>query len=429
MKRFLSLLLALFLGGFVFSEAQMAVPTTPQLTTLHGFTGGTDGNAPTVRLVADKTGALYGTTTNGGTQGLGSVFQLTPPAIAGGTWGYSVLYSFGSGTDGQIPQSSLFIDGKGNLYGTTYQGGTANLGTVYKLTSPATAGGAWTESVLHSFAGGTDGAHPFGGVILQKGALYGTTQEGGIGICSVRKISCGTVFQLTPAPGGVLTETVLYNFTGHADGGFPDSGLTADPTGALYGTTEFGGSLNPRYGGSIFQLTPPATSGGAWALNPLYDFFSTGMPGYYGDLVLDKTGALYGTSWSGGSSGWGFAYKLSPPTVTGGAWTLSDLWDFSGGVDGSIPFGGLILSGGALYGTTYSGGNLSLCNAIGCGVVYKLSRTASGPWKHTLLYQFQGGNDGATPQGGLLRRSGTLYGTTSAGFAPAPGGGSVFSLK
>lgn len=401
----------------------------PQLSTLYGFTGGNDGAMPTVQLVSDASGALYGTTPGGGTLGLGNVFQVTPPTVAGGAWGFNVLYSFGSGSDGQGPQSSLILDAKGNLYGTTYLGGTAGLGTVFKLAPPTVSGGAWTETVLYSFAGGTDGAYPFGGLVLdRKGVLYGTTQQGGTRVCTDRKTPCGTIFQLKPGAGGKWTESVLYNFTGLSGGAFPDASLTIDAAGNLYGTTQYGGSTNPRYGGSVFQLKPPPAGSTTWTFVTLYDFLSSGQPGYYAKLAFDTAGALYGVSWSGGTSGSGYVFKLAPPVPPATIWTLSTLWNFSGGSDGAIPFGGLVVSGTTLYGTTYSGGNLGLCNGIGCGVVYRLTPVTGG-WKESLLYTFLDGTDGATPQAGLLFKGGVLYGTTSAGYASAPGGGTVFRIK
>lgn len=403
------------------SEPNMAAVLT-RFASLYQFAGSADGGSTYVRLVADSTGAMYGTTPNGGILGLGNVFQIAPPTSPGAPWVYSSLYSFGNGADGALPESSLTIDATGNLYGTTYQGGTANLGTVFKLSPPPTAGGAWTETVLHSFQGGSDGRNPYGGVTFDKsGNLFGTTQQGGLYLCTERRISCGTIYQLTPS-GSVWNETVLYQFQGRSDGAFPDTALAVDSAGALYGTTTYSGGLNPRYGGVVFQL---AQTGGVWIFTTLHDFLGTGQPSFEGDLLLDAKGALYGTSWSGGPSDMGFVYRLRPGA--GGVWTLSILWNFSG-ADGSLPQGGVIRgSGGVLYGTTYSGGNLTKCNFIGCGVVFQLT-SAGGIWTQSVLHQFTGGNDGAAPQGALLRdRRGILYGTTSAG--GKTGGGTVFKMK
>jgi uncharacterized repeat protein (TIGR03803 family) len=231
------------------------------------------------------------------------------------------------------------VDAAGNLYGTTYQGGSANLGTVFQLAPPSVPGGNWTETILHSFVGGSDGRNPYGGVTFDaNGKLYGTTQQGGPYLCTEQKLSCGTIYQLTPAA-GTWTETVLYSFQGRADGAFPDTALAIDGAGALYGTTTFSGGTNPKYGGVVFQLAPSA---GTWTFATLHDFSGAGQPSFEGDVVLDSKGAVFGTSWSGGTSDMGFVYRLRPPSVPGGSWTMATLWNFSG-TDGSLPQGGVIV--------------------------------------------------------------------------------------
>ncbi len=162
---------------------------------LHSFAGGGDGAFPYAGLISDASGALYGTTAYGsGAPGYGTVFKLTPSATPGGAWTESVLHSFAGGGDGAYPFAGLISDASGALYGTTLYGSGApgyGYGTVFKLTPPATAGGAWTESVLHSFAGGGDGAYPYAGLISDaSGALYGTASQGG-------GAGWGTVFELT----------------------------------------------------------------------------------------------------------------------------------------------------------------------------------------------------------------------------------------
>ena len=394
-------------------------PTT-LFSTMYQFKGTADGGAPLIGLVADKSGTMYGTTANGGTYNFGTIFQMK---AVGGRWTYSNLYSFGASGDGVSPQSSLTVDAIGNLYGTTYQGGTANLGTVFRLAPPSSPGGSWTETVLYSFQGGADGRNPYGRVAFDKsGNLYGTTQQGGPYLCTEQKLSCGTIYKLTPGIGDIWSETVLYAFQGRADGAFPDTALTIDPAGVLYGTNTFSGGTNPRFGGVVFQLAPQP--GGAWTFTTLQDFYGIGMPSYEGDLILDAKGSVYGTSWSGGAAGMGFVYRLKPSL--GGTWTMSTLWSFSG-PDGSLPQGGVIRGPQGLLGTTYSGGDLNKCNFIGCGVVFQLTPGAGGVWTESVLYQFTGGNDGAAPQGALLRAgNGVLYGTTSAG---GKGNGTVFRMK
>jgi uncharacterized repeat protein (TIGR03803 family) len=196
----------------------------------------TDGQYPYGSLIFDAAGNLYGTTEFGGTYGAGTVFKLTP--AAGGGWTETVLYSFGRGTDGASPLVGLIFDVVGNLYGTTTFGGTYGAGTVFELTP--TAGGGWTETVLHSFNpnNGTDGFNPYAGLIFDAaGNLYGTTYYGG-------SYGGGTVFELTPAAGGGWTETVLRSFGNGTDGFWPYAGLIFDHAGNLYGTTEYGGTHN-----------------------------------------------------------------------------------------------------------------------------------------------------------------------------------------
>jgi uncharacterized repeat protein (TIGR03803 family) len=212
---------------------------------LHNFGSGSDGQYPQSGLIGDAAGNLYGTTTYGGTYSCGepncgTVFELTP--IAGGGWTETVLHSFGSATDGYNPYSGVILDAAGNLYGTTAGGGTHSQGTVFKL-SPS-EGGGWTETVLHNFGNGTDegAAVPLAGLVLDAaGNLYGTTFVGGAYYCADLNGGCGTVFELTPIAGGVWKETVLHSFGGGMNGYAPYAGVILDAAGNLYGTTEFGG--------------------------------------------------------------------------------------------------------------------------------------------------------------------------------------------
>ena len=200
-------------------------------TILYSFTGGSDGGNPEAGLLMDSGGNLYGTTDQGGSSDSGTVFKLTP---AGNE---TILHSFAGGADGSLPRAGLIMDSSGNLYGTTYQGGSSNNGTVFKIT-PSGA-----ESVLHDFgATATDGTLPLAGLIMDgNGNLYGTTSLG-VG-------SEGTVFKITPAG----TETILYTFTGGSDGGSPEAGLVIGGNGNLYGTTYAGGAGSL---GTVFEITP-----------------------------------------------------------------------------------------------------------------------------------------------------------------------------
>jgi len=422
---FLTVLLLLFTNQTAQLQAQATVPAalTPNLASLYQFTNTSDGGAPLTQLIADRSGALYGTTANGGFLNAGTVYQLNPPPSPGAPWTYKLLHSFGASGDGAFPQSKLIMDAGGNLFGTTYQGGAANLGTVFMLVRSSLSGGTWTEKILHSFQGGSnDGGNPYGGLVFDKqGNLYGTTQQGGPYLCTERRISCGTIYQLTRAGNGTWIETVLYKFQGRADGAFPDTGLAIDMAGALYGTTTFSGGTNPRYGGIVFQLTP---QGSTWAFTTIKDFLGIGEPSFEGDLVLDSKGAVYGTSWSGGPADMGFIYRLTPP-AGGGIWTYDSLWNFIG-TDGSMPQGGVIWGPkGRLLGTTYSGGNLTNCNGIGCGVIFSIEPNSGAK---NVVYRFTGGMDGAQPQGALLQNKNNTawYGTTSSG--GNFGAGTVFQV-
>jgi hypothetical protein len=227
-----------------------------------------------------------------------------------------------------------------------------------------------------------------------------------------------------PGPGSTWTHTVLYTFQGRADGAFPDTALAIDATGALYGTNAYSGGFNPRYGGVAFQLAP-SLSGGTWTFTTVHDFYGAGQPSFEGDLILDAKGTLYGTSWSGGTADMGFVYRLKQSSP--GVWSMTTVWNFSG-ADGSLPQGGVIFGKGALYGTTYSGGDLTKCNFIGCGVLFQLTPGPGGVWTQSVLYKFSGGKDGAAPQGALMRgKSGAFYGTTSAG--GVNGSGTIFGMR
>lgn len=384
--------------------------------TIYGFAGDNqgDGANPRASLILDGSGNLYGTTFDGGVatcgdDGCGTVFELTP--VSGG-WQETVLHEF-TGRNGSLPWAGLVSDGT-NLYGTTWQGGTLSectgngCGVVFKLSPSATG---WHETVLHIFSGGKDGANPRAGLILDvSGNLYGTTSQGGIAAdCGGN--GCGVVFELSPFSGGGWAEKELHSFTGGSDGSNPWAGLIFDADGNLYGTTSAGGSSG---GGVVFELKP--VSGGGWKETVLHDF-SSGAKGSTpaAGVIFDSHGNLYGTTSGGGvttgdcsDGGCGVVFKLSPDVSTGG-WAETVIHAFEGTKDGAIPDAGLILdSGGNLYGTTQQGGLLTGgCDANRCGVVFEFSPTATG-WKETVLHDFIGTSaDGALPEAGLVLDSNT----------------------
>lgn len=394
------------------------------LGTLYNFTGGSGGGYSYSNLISDGSGALYGTTAYGGNatcthggipSGCGTVFKLAPPLTAGGAWTETVLYSFTGGSDGGFPEAGLTFGNDGALYGTTLAGGNTNCGsgcgTVFKLTPPLTAGGAWIETVLYTFTGSTDGAAPKAGLIMDDlGALYGTTMGSGT-------FGCGTIFKLIPpmTAGDVWTETVLHSFN-CSDGYLPRGKLISGADGALYGTTSLGGIFGED--GTVFKLTPPTTGSGAWTETVLDSFDGSDGSQPLSGLVMDRAGALYGTTSGGGPGGHGTVFKLTPPLTAGDAWTETMLYSFNGG-DGALPSASLIIGkSGALYGTTFEGGNITTVCGDGCGMVFKLvpPTITGGAWTENTLYDFTGGSDGSHPDASLISDpSGTLYGTTSGG--------------
>jgi uncharacterized repeat protein (TIGR03803 family) len=258
-------------------------------TVLHGFTGFPDGRNPEARLL-NVNGTLYGTTSGGGSfcerlsRGCGTMFSITP----GGK--EKVLYSFGNGTDGEVPESGL-IDVKGTLYGTTYFGGPYDSGTVFSITP----GGK--EKVLHSFGprSGNDGSGP-SGLVDVSGTLYGTTYEGGSPCESSASLGCGTVFSITPSG----TEKVLYTFVGGSDGAHPAAALL-NVNGTLYGTAGGGADGN----GIVFSITLSGHE------TVLYSFMGGQDGAGPSSGVIDVNGALYGTTAGGGAYGSGTVYSIT----------------------------------------------------------------------------------------------------------------------
>ncbi|MGA3042394.1 MAG: choice-of-anchor tandem repeat GloVer-containing protein [Bryobacteraceae bacterium] len=329
-----------------------------------------------------------------------------------------VLHAFTGNPDGLAPESNLIMDAHGNLYGTTYAGGTGpceyGCGTVFEL-SPNSTGG-YTERILHSFQGPlVDGQQPMAPLIFDaQGNLYGTTLSGGQNVTA----ASGTVFKLAPNADGTWTETVLHSFNGGlaggTDGGEPQAGLVFDTAGNLYGTTAGGGTGSGCAGGNgcgtVFELTPSASGG--WGETILHNFTNDHRDGWspYAKLIMDRSGNLYGTTFVGGAAGGGgTVFRL---TRAGDGWEESFLYSFSCGADGCSPYSSLVFdTAGDLYGTTVGGGDKS-----GDGVVYKLSRNAAGDWVQTVLYAFKGASDGSYAYGNpILDASGNVYGTTLDG--------------
>jgi uncharacterized repeat protein (TIGR03803 family) len=330
---------------------------------LYDFAQSSTGGAmnPLGGVVFDAAGNLYGVAGGGiyGPYGDGTVYKLSP--TSSGYWNETTLYSFGGfPTDGIGPVGGLVIDQAGNLYGVTSYGGSQSScgcygGTVFEL-SPE-AGATWKEVILHSFQGKRDGALPRAKLVMDRfGNLYGTTFEGGSANCSYA-VGCGTVFELTPGSNGAWSESIIHRFTG-TDGEYPEAALAQDVAGNLYGTTSNGGAF---YSGTVFKLSP--NGAGNWTETPLYSFnggINGGQP--EGDLNFDAAGNLYGTTSWGGSGpcippsplNCGTIFKLTP---TSGEWTFSTVHRFGGSLgDGTRPQSGVYIDGsGSLFTMTTTG--------------------------------------------------------------------------
>jgi len=338
---------------------------------LYNFRGGSDGDKPSGGLVADQQGALYGDTFGGNNQcfgGCGTVFKLTPEKS-----GYSkhTLYSFGPTPDANQPVGGPVLDQDGAVYGVTQFGGTSNNGAVFKLT-PGESG--YTESVIYSFPGGAGGYLPQAGLTIDSnGSLYGTTYYGGTGSCSG---GCGTVFKLTPSESG-FTESLLYSFADDSDGVQPFAALTVDESsGTVYGTTQYGGS---NFLGTVFKLTPSGSGYSETLIHQITGNAEGILPEC--QLLLEANGVLFGTTSDGGLRGndeeaYGTVFQLTP---SGSDYTYERLYTFKQPLRGTGPLGSLISdASGAVYGTTLSGGSKTNCDdggvggTLGCGVVFKL---------------------------------------------------------
>lgn len=287
---------------------------------------------------------------------------------------YSVVHRF-SGPDGASPYGLLIVGPNADLYGMTRDGGANSDGVLYQVSGT-------TERVLYSFRDNSDGINPVRGLIMDpSGNLYGTTPLGGSN-------GSGAVFKF----GTSGTESVIYSFTGGTDGEQPQSALTRDAEGNLYGTTVLGGKNNR---GTVFRLRPDG------ALTTLHSF-SGGKDGEYpfAGMIRDGQGNLYGTTGGDGATNWGTVFEVTP------AGHEIVLYAFRGGADGGQPMGPVIRdTNGNIYGTTYQGGS-------GAGVVFRINRFGG----ETVLYSFAGRTDGANPLGGLVMDAfGDLYGTTENG--------------
>jgi uncharacterized repeat protein (TIGR03803 family) len=383
----------LFLCLTTFAARPVAAQTESVLYNFCSEEGCTDGRNPEAGLTFHG-GNLYGTTYLGGTFGAGTVFELSPNGEEG--WNETVLYSFTGGADGSGGYSSVIFDADGNLYGVTYFGGTNGAGVVFEL-SPV--GDSWTETVLYTFCsqgGCADGEYPLTNLIMDAaGNLYGVTNQGG-------SKGYGTVFELSTL-GGSWTEQVIYNVP--AQGAGFNAGLAMDAARNIYGATTT----------TVFELSP---NGSNWNATLLHTF--TGAPKDGTDAqstpVLDKAGNLYGATLSGGTKNVGTIYKLTPVTKgkKKGTWTEKILHSFKGGTkDGTNGEGIALDAAGNIYGLTGGG-------KYADGTVFELV-AADGKYKEKILWNFNN-TDGYLPVGSpILDSSGNVYGATAEGGSNSQG--------
>jgi uncharacterized repeat protein (TIGR03803 family) len=333
------------LGGVYGRGTVFKINTNATLTSLYSFTGGSDGANPRAELVQGSDGLFYGTTTNGGVVGLGTIYRITAEG------NLTSLYSF-TGSNGANPYAALVQGNDNEFYGTTFSGGSYGRGTVFKFS----AQGDFTS--LYSFTGAEDGMYPIAALTQGRdGLFYGTTAYGGTNFVGpMVYYCCGTIFRITS--GGMLTH--LHSFSLSDEGNFPQAALREGDNGAFYGTIPYGG---PAWGGTVFKIT---TNG---SLETLYAFTEGDTNGYWpvGALTRSRDGSFYGVTQAGGSAYGGVLFKLSN---TG---SVSNCYSFPSG-GGTFRQGPLVPgSDSSLYGTTYSGGP-----GVG-GTIFRLSPGLAGP--------------------------------------------------
>jgi len=394
--------------AFWLSALVLSLSLTPQraqsqtLTVLYHFTGGADGGYPTSDVVVDTQGNVYGTTSGGGSANMGTVFRVSANGKE------TVIHSFTGAPDGAFPSAGLLADKNGNLYGTTYHGGDLSCdptfggcGTVFKIDHTG------KETILHSFEA-DEGTNPLAGLISDtQGNLYGTTFQGGDLGCASNEIGCGTIFELDKNG----RFTVLHVFAGAPDAANVSARLTLDAQGNLYGTSEAGGDFDcsPNYGGcgTVFRLD---TTGHNTVLHSFLGYPTDGeVP--EAPVFLDAAGNVYGTAYAGGANVDGTMFRIDPAGN-------QVFYSFPSGFGPSGPEGPLVpKTGGFVFGATLGGGRHS------SGTIFRLDKNGRLATIHTF-----DGADGDSPMGGLVRDvAGNLYGTTY--FGGKFGVGVVFKLS
>ncbi len=403
----LAISLAMFLALAPLASRAAGAQTFTVLYTLNGTT---QGNSTGNGLVADRAGNLYGTAANGGIYpcpddyGCGTVFKLTRH---GSSWTFSLLYSFTGADDGWNPEGPLTIGSDGSVYGTTIWGGGTGCGfgfgcgTVFKLSPPpnicSTSSCEWTKTILYRFTGQADGDYPLGYLTLdQAGNLYGTASA-----AAVTSPYDGSVFELTPSNGGWIFN-ILYSFPGGTSGA-PGGGVVFDSQGNLWGIQAYGGEQDcgdpqlPDPCGSIFKLSP---SSSGWTETNVFGFSAATGGGPSGSLLREPSGNFYGTLDTNGPAGGGGIFQFVPSS---GEFTM--IYSVTGNPeDAPGPFGGVVMDqAGNLYAAAEGAGYTS-------GFVFELTPENNG-WYFTNLHNFTDGSDGATPVGPLVvDTAGNVYG-------------------
>lgn len=380
---------------------------------IHNFVGSFDGSEPASGVTVDAAGNLYGSTFFGD-QATGTVYKL---ARRSGGWVLFPLMYFTNMATGVIPYDQPVFGPDGAIYLTTGFGGvgpcftynnTTGCGVMMTLkplpTPPPTPLTPWNETLLYKFTGGADGGNPYSATILFDGPtnIYSTTFMGGSSLCSG---GCGVVYKMTKT-NGTWSENVLYTFTNGSDGAHPWSGLTADHSGNFYGTTSAGGTGGF---GTVFELSPNGSGG--WNLRTLYSFTGQddgGTP--FSGLTFDASGNLFGATSAYGPGNGGTIYELTP--AAGGNWNFQTVFTFTGPRGGIQPgpLANLTFDAqGNMYGTTHLDGPFNF------GAIFKLT-PGSGGWTYTSLHDFTGGLDGGYPRSVVaFDASGNMYGTASEG--------------
>ena len=375
----------------------------PSYKVIQNFVCGVNSSCfPSGPMVFDKNDNVYGSATQGGAEGDGTVFELVPNPD--GTWSQMILHSFDFRNEGESPRFGVVFDPAGNLYGTTWVGGPLDLGTVFELVPEH---GSWSLALPYDKSSG-------GGVVTDRnGNIYGAIGPG--------NYKAGAVGELSPGPNG-WTYAAQYSFCAQpncADGDTPASPLTFDAVGNLYGTTTYGGNEQQLCTadtigcGVAFQLSP--NRDGTWTYHLMHAFAAFSGDGQTpsGPLVMDRSGSIYGTTLNGGPTGGGTVFKLTPSTL-GRGWKETVLYTFPNCSSGCSPLHGLAIDqAGNLYGAA-GGGNMLCLGGTYCGVVFELSPQKGNQWTYTVVHKFNG-TDGWGSDTPTVGPDGNIYGVTLYG--------------